>query len=66
MNIQELLKISLTLATMPPAEVRYVSEIPELAIQDIQIYEACRKVGNLKAWDELKAFRRKATKTNIS
>lgn len=45
---------------LPAAEVFYIRQNPQYAERDIELYEQCKKIGKLYAWDRLKQFRSKA------
>lgn len=45
---------------LPTAECFYIRENPQYAERDIELYEKCKKLGMLHAWEYLKRFRTRA------
>lgn len=42
---------------MPDSEAEYISDDPQKAVIDIQIWDRCRQQGNFTAWEKLKYIR---------
>jgi hypothetical protein len=58
MDTQELKEIMDQLNLIPESELEFFSKDPEKCLQDMQIYNKCKKEGNMKVWEKLKMIRK--------